>query len=153
MEQKGKGMCLYRISDFTQGVYCSIIHFELNEGDTDMVNLLEAFMVICFGISWPLNIIKAWRARSTKGMSLLFYCFIWLGYIFGITSKVVRSVSEQLRFLEVSPVYVWFFYILNALMVSVGIAIYFRNKHIESSASEDMERDPVVIGQLKQREL
>ena len=38
-------------------------------------------MVICFGISWPINIVKAWKARSTKGISLLFYSFITCSYL------------------------------------------------------------------------
>ena len=30
-------------------------------------------MLICFGVSWPINIAKAWKARSTKGISVLFF--------------------------------------------------------------------------------
>ena len=37
---------------------------------------MEMLMVVCFGISWPINIVKAWKARSTRGISLLFYSFI-----------------------------------------------------------------------------
>lgn len=133
--------------DFTRRSSCSILHFELSEGEVAMVNVLEALMVICFGISWPLNILKAWKSKSTKGMSLLFYCFIWLGYIFGIASKVVRSVSEHLSFQAVSPYYVWFFYILNAVMVSIGIGIYFRNKYIENSASTEIEITSTIVKQ------
>lgn len=35
-----------------------------------------------------------------------------------------------------TPAYVWFFYILNTLMVSCGIVLYFRNKKL------DQEREP-----------
>ena len=49
-----------------------------------MTDLLEAVMIICFGISWPLNIVKAWKARTAKGTSVLFYLFIFMGYIAGI---------------------------------------------------------------------
>ena len=51
-----------------------------------MANFLEVMMVVLFGISWPLNIAKAWKARSAKGSSVLFYYFIWAGYLFGIAS-------------------------------------------------------------------
>ena len=32
----------------------------------------EIGMILAFGISWPINLIKAWRARTTRGTSLLF---------------------------------------------------------------------------------
>lgn len=100
-----------------------------------MVNVFEALMVICFGMSWPLNIAKAWKSKSTKGISLLFYCFIWIGYVFGIASKIIKAYSENISFQAVSPYYVWFFYILNTIMVSIGIGIYFKNKSLEKSAA------------------
>ena len=31
-------------------------------------SFMEMLMVVCFGISWPINIRKAWKARSTKGI-------------------------------------------------------------------------------------
>ena len=38
----------------------------------NLASFLEMLMLICFGVSWPINIAKAWRARSTKGISVLF---------------------------------------------------------------------------------
>ena len=32
-----------------------------------LAELLEAMMIISFGISWPLSIIRSYRSRSTKG--------------------------------------------------------------------------------------
>ena len=83
-------------------------------------------MVVCFGISWPLNIVKAWRAKTAKGSSILFYFFIWTGYLFGLGSKAIKVLNG----IE-TPGYVWFFYILNTLMVFVGIIVYFRNLCID----------------------
>jgi hypothetical protein len=94
-----------------------------------MANFLEVMMVVLFGVSWPLNIVKAWRARTAKGMSVLFYYFIWAGYLFGIASKVVK-VYDGVS----TPAYVWFFYILNILMVSVGIVIYYRNAALDKKS-------------------
>ena len=91
-----------------------------------MENLLEMLMVVCFGLSWPLNIRKAWNARSTKGISLPFYFLIWIGYIFGLASKYIKMQHGGM-----TPGYVWFFYVLNTLMVTAGIVIYFRNKALE----------------------
>jgi len=93
-----------------------------------MENIFEMLMVVCFGLSWPLNIRKAWKARNTKGISLPFYLFIWIGYIFGLLSKFIKLYNN----IE-TPFYVWFFYILNTLMVSVGIMIYFRNRSLEAA--------------------
>ena len=52
-----------------------------------MTDLLEALMVVCFGLSWPISIHKSWTSRTAKGKSLFFECFIWIGYVFGIVRK------------------------------------------------------------------
>ena len=54
----------------------------------NLASFLEMLMLICFGVSWPINIAKAWKARSTKGISVLFYCLILLGYLVGIAAKL-----------------------------------------------------------------
>ena len=89
-------------------------------------------MVMCFGISWPLNIAKAWKARTAKGTSVMFYLFVWFGYIFALIGKIVMICykAPQAWYVTV-PWYVLFFYVLNALMVSCGILIYFRNRKLD----------------------
>lgn len=100
--------------------------------------IMETLMVICFGLSWPLNISKAWKARTAKGTSVMFYFFIWIGYIFAIIGKLVmihyriNVLGTASTWTEVVKWYVMFFYILNTLMVSCGILIYFRNKAIDN---------------------
>ncbi|MGD9886879.1 MAG: hypothetical protein AB7T03_02820 [Bacilli bacterium] len=84
--------------------------------------MLEAAMVICFGISWPLSIYKSYKVRTTKGKSIIFLCFILLGYALGIANKIVHQDIN----------YVIGFYSLNFLMVFVDILLYFRNKRIDS---------------------
>ena len=39
-------------------------------------DLLEATMLVCFGFSWPLNVVKAYKARTAKGTSLAFIILI-----------------------------------------------------------------------------
>ena len=85
-----------------------------------MGEILEVAMIVCFGISWPINIHKLYRTKSTKGVSISFYLLIFVGYIFGLASKVVKAVGGT-----ASPWYVWFFYSLNAVMVGTGILLYF----------------------------
>lgn len=82
-----------------------------------MKEILEAAMVICFGISWPVAIVKSWKSRTTKGKSLVFMLFIWVGYVCGIISKLISG----------NLTYVFAFYVLNIIMVSVDIGLYFRN--------------------------
>lgn len=97
-------------------------------------SIMEMMMVVCFGISWPLNIVKAWKARTAKGTSLLFYFFIWIGYVFALTGKfvLIYANAPQPWYVTVHW-YVMFFYFVNIIMVSAGIGIYFRNKLLDNA--------------------
>ncbi len=86
-----------------------------------MAQLMEAAMVICFGISWPVSIHKSYTSRTSKGKSIFFICFILIGYLFGIASKFM---ADQLN-------YVLVFYILNFIMVFIDLCLYFRNKKLD----------------------
>ena len=98
-------------------------------------SLMEMMMVICFGISWPLNIVKAWRARTTRGISLPFYFMIWAGYVFALIGKLVLIAGNAPQpWYETVHWYVMFFYVLNTVMVSCGIAIWFRNRALDRQA-------------------
>ena len=95
-------------------------------------SVMEMLMLICFGLSWPINIAKAWKARSTKGISVLFYCFILLGYLVGIAAKMALiAYYAPAPWYETVHWYVLFFYVLNTLMVAAGVAIWFRNRRLE----------------------
>ena len=93
-----------------------------------MPELLEIFMVVSFGASWPLNVIKSYKARTTKGKSLWFLILIFFGYICGIVSKLT---AESYKW------YVLFFYALNILMVSVDLLLYWRNYQIDKAAQNE----------------
>lgn len=82
-----------------------------------MSQIFESLMVVSFGISWPLSILKSYRSKTTKGKSLLFICFILAGYAFGITSKITAGTIT----------YVLTFYIINFIMVFIDLCLYFRN--------------------------
>ncbi len=89
-----------------------------------LAEVLETMMIIGFGVSWPLSIMRSYKARSTKGKSVLFLFCIAFGYVCGIVSKLL-SHNLNLAF--------WF-YIPNIIMVSTDICLYFRNKKIEAGA-------------------
>ena len=91
-----------------------------------MSELFEIFMVVLFGLSWPMNVIKSYKVRTTKGKSLMFLIFIWVGYIFGIASKLLADSFKW---------YVLFFYVLNFIMVSVDLVLYMRNKRLDKLAN------------------
>lgn len=86
-----------------------------------MSELLETLMVISFGISWPISIIKSYTSKTAKGKSLIFILFILFGYACGVTSK----------FLSGKITYVVIFYMLNFLMVSIDLLLYFRNLRLD----------------------
>jgi len=92
--------------------------------------LLEITMIVCFGASWPFNVVKSWRSRTTKGKSLLFLCLILAGYAAGIASKLLNPVYMS----NISAKwYVLFFYVLNFIMVLADFLLYFRNRRIEKN--------------------
>lgn len=86
-----------------------------------MGSIFESIMLICFGLSWPLNVIKAYKARTAKGTSLIFILLIIIGYIAGITAKVITNQVN----------YVLIVYLLNLLIVSINVIVYFRNVSLD----------------------
>ena len=90
--------------------------------------ILEITMIVSFGASWPLNVMKSYKARTTKGKSLPFLCLIFFGYIAGICSKFVNE-AYMASFAE--KWYVLFFYVLNLIMVGMDLIIYIRNYKLD----------------------
>ena len=93
-----------------------------------MAEIAEVIMIVCFGASWPFNVIKSYKARTAKGKSPVFLCLIIIGYVAGISSKFLNeaymaAISEKW--------YVLFFYFLNLFMVSVDLILYFRNRRLD----------------------
>ncbi len=90
-----------------------------------MSSVFESVMLVCFGLSWPLNVVKAYRARTAKGMSLPFILLIISGYIAGITAKLISGQTN----------YVLIVYFLNLAIVSINILVYFRNVTLDRRAA------------------
>lgn len=86
-----------------------------------MCELLEAMMLICFGLSWPMNVCRSYKARTARGMSLAFILLIITGYVAGIAAKVLSgNVGLVLAV-----------YGLNLAIVSLNLVIYFRNRRLD----------------------
>ena len=88
------------------------------------MSFFELGMLVCFGISWPINVYKTWREKSTKGKSIGFTLCIFVGYIAGIIHKFVYSRD-----------FVLFVYLFNLLMVSADIVLFFYYQHRERQAT------------------
>lgn len=86
-------------------------------------HLLETGMMLCFGLSWPASILKSWRSRTSKGKSLPFLVLIFSGYIMGLAGKVIIG---QLVWHVIG------IYTLNATLVGIDLALYFRNKGLDA---------------------
>ena len=93
-----------------------------------MSELLEIIMIVSFGASWPLNVMKSYKARTAKGKSIAFLCLIFFGYISGIISKFA---NEAYMSSFAQKWYVLFFYFLNLIMVGIDLILYFRNKNLD----------------------
>ena len=91
-----------------------------------MSDIFEIAMMILFGMSWPLNVLKSLRTRSTKGKSLLGLVLIVLAYLSGIAAKLTDDRING---------FVLFFYILNCTMVLLDLLLYFINRSCEKKRS------------------
>lgn len=98
-----------------------------------MAEILEIIMIVSFGASWPMNVMKSYKARTTKGKSLAFLCLILFGYIAGIASKLINE-SYMAEF--ASKWYVLFFYVLNFVMVGADLLLYIRNYRLDKKGSQ-----------------
>lgn len=96
-----------------------------------MLNLLEALMIICWGLSWPVSIYKSYTSRTAKGKSLGFEIVIWIGYVLGIVRKILQ--------LQTGGDFDWLFwlgfafYLINITEVTIDILLYFRNKRLDAA--------------------
>ncbi|MEI6563016.1 MAG: hypothetical protein WCO42_01770 [bacterium] len=87
------------------------------------MSFFEAGMLLCFGASWPFSVYKTWKAKTSKGKSLIFLWLILIGYACGITHKLLYSRDLVIAL-----------YLLNATLVLVDLSlctIYSRREKIK----------------------
>ena len=94
-----------------------------------VAELLEAAMLICFGLSWPMNAYKAYRAQTAKGTSWQFLALICAGYLCGIGAKLALGLVN----------WVLAIYLINLAFLVVNWVLYFRNRQLD--AAGEAERD------------
>lgn len=98
--------------------------------------ILEIVMIITFGLSWPFNIRRAYKARTAKGTSFAFTFFIAIGYVCGIFSKIFAAAAIGPSYWTFLRAFAFAFYFINLSMVTASICIYFRNKKLDKKESE-----------------
>ena len=81
------------------------------------MSIFEAIMLVCFGAAWPFSIYRSYKSCDNSGKSLGFMLVILIGYISGIIHKIYFHYDLVILL-----------YIVNSLMVTVDISLYFRNK-------------------------
>ena len=107
-----------------------------------MAELLESTMLICFGLSWPMNLAKNIKARSARNMSIQFILLIITGYIAGITAKIY---SHRFN-------YVLVVYLLNLVVVSANVIVYFINlRYDRQTQAENAELSRKISGHAENR--
>ncbi|MBE6645432.1 MAG: hypothetical protein E7612_08670 [Ruminococcaceae bacterium] len=95
---------------------------------------LEIIMMLCFGSSWPFNVVKSYKARTTKGKSLVFLCLVIVGYTAGIINKVITfDPTMFIKWLSLSV------YCLNVIMVTIDLLLYIRNYRLDKLAALEKE--------------
>lgn len=82
-------------------------------------------MLVCFGMAWPVSILKSWRSRTNKGKSRFFMLIVFVGYLSGLVHK--------LWWQEKVDGVVWL-YLLNAVMVVIDGVLYYRNTRFDKKA-------------------
>lgn len=95
----------------------------------EFYELMEVGMIVAFGFSWPMNVIKSYKVRTAKGKSLPFLLLIFFGYICGITGKLMAPSFKW---------YVLFFYVLNFVMVGADLLLYVRNYRLDKKAQAEL---------------
>lgn len=86
-----------------------------------MAAVLEAIMLVCFGLSWPINAMKAWKSRTAVGTSWMFLGLITLGYIAGIAAKFVGGTVN----------WVLIVYFINLAALVANWIVFFRNRTLD----------------------
>lgn len=97
-----------------------------------MVDLLEAVMIFCWGLSWPVSIHKSWVSKTAKGKSIVFEIFIWFGYVCGIVRKIIQiNAGGSFNWLF----YLAFvFYCINITEVTIDMILWKRNRKLDQMA-------------------
>ena len=96
-----------------------------------LAQLLEAAMLVCFGLSWPINAHNSYRAGTAVGTSPYFLALITFGYLAGIGAKFASGNIN----------WVLAVYALNLALLVANWAIYLRNRRLDAQRADAAASD------------
>ena len=105
-----------------------------------LTEILEAAMLICFGLSWPTNALKSYHARTAAGTSWQFLALITVGYFAGIAAKFCSGTLS----------WVLIVYFLNLICLGVNWGVYFRNRALDAARINQAVVEDAIEAELTQ---
>ena len=100
----------------------------------ELSHVFECLMLVCFGFSWPLNVIKAYKAGTARGTSIAFVILIITGYVAGITAKMINHQFN----------YVLAVYFINLAIVFGNVLVYIRNRSLDNKKIIAASRQKII---------
>ena len=82
--------------------------------ELNAAQICEGLMMLTFGISWPMQIIKTIRTKNPMGKSFLFLYLILMGYLAGLASQAFEG-----RLFKPETI----LYVINTLMVLTDLVL------------------------------
>ncbi len=84
------------------------------------MSVYEIIMLVCFGASWPMAILKTVKAKNPAGKSFIFLGLLLIGYVSGCVHKIVYTPGDKVLYL----------YMLNGVLVATDLilSIYYARK-------------------------
>lgn len=93
--------------------------------------ILELGMLLAFGCSWPFAIARTYRAKRVDGKSPWFMMIVVVGYCCGIAAHLVEGTKLWLCWV----------YLVDMLLVSTDLALYFHYAAKNRRSSEGGRKD------------
>ncbi len=75
----------------------------------------EFAMLACFALCWPVSVYKSIKSKRTGGKSLFFLIIVFVGYLCGLTGKIIYRND-----------FVTILYLSNAILVLADIVLYLK---------------------------
>lgn len=104
-----------------------------------IAQVLEAAMLICFGLSWPINAYKNFKAGTAAGTSWQFILLITVGYLAGIAAKFASGMIN----------WVLAVYFINLVCLAVNWAVYFRNCRLDAARLANKQAARIIDSSCK----
>jgi len=77
-------------------------------------------MIFCWGVSWPVAVLKTLRTKNVDGVSIFFLWFVFWGYVSGICFKVSEYFGDGF----LNPVIA--LYLFNFIFVGTELVLFYR---------------------------